>query len=84
MDSFALEVFAETNNDAYTGYENMNKKQRTDAADVTNPWLMGIFCSKDVCVGVVRVAYFLRTLEKLPVGWTVCNIQILRLFAGCS
>ena len=67
MDSVALEVFAETDNDAYTGYEYMQKKQRTDAAEVTNPWLMGIFCSKDVCVGVVRVAHFFRTLEKLPV-----------------
>jgi hypothetical protein len=48
MASPALEVSAEINKDAHTGNECMNKKQRTDASEVTNPWLMGIFCSKDM------------------------------------
>ena len=48
MDSPALEVYAETNDDALTGNENMQKKLRTDALEVTNPWLMVIFCSKDM------------------------------------
>ncbi len=50
MDSPALEVYAETNNDAHTGNECMQKKQRTDASEVTNLWLMGISCSKDMFV----------------------------------
>ena len=48
MDSSALEVSAEVNNDSNTGNEYMQKKQRTDASEVTNPWLMRIFCSKDM------------------------------------
>jgi len=48
MDSSALEVYAQTNNDAHTGDEYMLKKQRTDASEVTNPWLVRIFCSKDM------------------------------------
>ena len=52
MDSPALEVYAETNNDAHTGNEYMHKKQRTDASEVTNPWLMGIFSSKDMFLRV--------------------------------
>ena len=47
MASPALEVSAEINNDAHTGNEYMKKKQRTDASEVTNSLLMGIFCSKD-------------------------------------
>ena len=50
MDSSALEVYAQTNNDAHTGDEYMLKKQRTDASEVTNLWLMGISCSKDMFV----------------------------------
>ena len=52
MDSSALEDSAETNNDAHTGNEYMQKKQRTDASEVTNPWLMAILCSKDMFVRV--------------------------------
>jgi len=52
MDSPALGVSAETNDDALTGNENMQKKQRTDALEVTNPWLMGILCSKVMWLGV--------------------------------
>jgi hypothetical protein len=37
MDSPALEVYAETNNEAHNGNECMQKKQRTDASEVTNP-----------------------------------------------
>jgi hypothetical protein len=46
MDSPALAVSAETKDDALTENEYMQKKQRIDASMVTNPWLMGIFCSK--------------------------------------
>ena len=53
MDSSALAVSAETKDDALTGNEYMQKKkQRTDASKVTNPWLMGIFSSKDMFVKV--------------------------------
>ncbi len=48
MESPALEVYTETNNGAHTGNEYMNKKQRTDASEVTNLFFMGIFCSKDM------------------------------------
>ena len=50
MDSPALEVYAETNSNVHTGNAYMQKKLRTDASEVTNPWLMGIFCSKDMFV----------------------------------
>ena len=66
MDSSALEDSAETNNDAHTGNEYMQKKQRTDASEVTNPWLMGICCWKDMCVGVVRLYTFLTHSRKAP------------------
>ena len=46
MDSSALEDSAETNNDAHTGNEYMQKKQRTDASEVANLFFMGIFSSK--------------------------------------
>jgi hypothetical protein len=52
MDSSALAVSAETKDDALTENEYMQKKQRTDASKVTNPWLMGIFCSKDMFLRV--------------------------------
>ena len=52
MDSSALEVYVETKDDALTGNEYMQKKKRTDASKVTNPWLMGIFCSKDMFLRV--------------------------------
>jgi len=68
MDSSALEVYAQTNNDAHTGDECIQKEQRTDASEVTNPWLMVIFCSKDMFERVRGLHSFLRTLEKLPVG----------------
>ena len=84
MDSSALEVYAQTNNNAHTGYEYMLKKQRSDASEVTNLCLMGISCSKDMFVWVWELHTFLRTLVKLPVWWIKCNLQILRLFAGCS
>jgi len=45
MDSSALGVSAETKDDALTGNEYMHKKKRTDALKVTNPWLMGTYCS---------------------------------------
>ena len=48
MDSPALEVSAEINIDAHNGSEYMKIKQRTDASEVTNSWLMGIFSSKDM------------------------------------
>ena len=79
MDSPALEVSAETNHNAHTGNEYTQKKQRTEASEVTDSLLMGIFWWKVLCFGVVRVAHFLRTLAKLPVGWLECNIQILPL-----
>ena len=50
MDSTALEVSAEANNDAHTGNEYMHRKQIIDASKVTNPWLMRIFSSKDMFV----------------------------------
>ena len=46
MQSSALGDSAENKDNALTGNEYMRKKQRTDASKVTNPWLMGIFCSK--------------------------------------
>jgi hypothetical protein len=53
MESSALGVSAETKDDALTGNEYMQKKkQRTDASKVTNPWLMGIFTSKDMFLRV--------------------------------
>ena len=84
MDSSALEVYAQTNNNAHTGDEYMLKKQRTDASEVTNLWLMGISCSKDMFVWVWELHTFLRTLVKLPVWWIKCNIQTLREVAGGS
>jgi len=84
MDSPALEVSAEINHKAHTGNEYTQRKQRTEALEVTDSWLMRIFCWKVLCFGVVMVAHFLHTLAKLPVWWLECNIQILRLFAGCS
>ena len=71
MDSSALEVYADINNDAHTGNEYMKKKQRTDASEVTNPWLMAILCLKDMFVRVREFHTFLRTLAKLPVWWAV-------------
>jgi len=81
MDSYAFEVPAEIDNDSNTGNEYMKKKQRNDASEVTNPWFMGIFCSKDMFERVEGFTLFLRTREKLPVWWIVCKIQILRQFA---
>ena len=52
MESSALGVSAETKDDALNGNEYMQKKQRTDASEVTNPWLMAILCSKDMFVRV--------------------------------
>jgi hypothetical protein len=52
MDSSALEDSAETNNNAFSGNEYTQKKQRTDASEVTNPWLMRVFFSKDSFVRV--------------------------------
>ena len=52
METTALGVSAETKDDALTGNEYMQKKQRIDASEVTNPWLMGIFSSKYMCLGV--------------------------------
>ena len=43
MDTPALEVSAETNHNAHTGNEYTQKKQRTEASEVTDSWLMGIF-----------------------------------------
>ena len=67
MDSPALGVSAETKDDALTENEYMQKKLRIDASKVTNPWLMGIFCSKDMFLRVWEMHTFLRTLAKLPV-----------------
>ncbi len=50
MDSRALEVNGETNNDAHTGNEYTQRKLKTGASEVTNPWLMRIFYSKDMFV----------------------------------
>ncbi len=74
MDSPALEVSAETNRNAHTGNEYTQKKQRTEASEVTDSWLIRMFCWKVLCFGVVRVAHFLHTLAKLPVWWLECNI----------
>ncbi len=53
MDSSALGVSAETKDDALPENEYVQKKkQRIDASEVTNPWLMGIFSSKYMCLGV--------------------------------
>ena len=83
MDSSALEVSAETKDDALTENEYMQKKQRIDASKVTNPWLMGIFCSKYMCLGLWGLHSFLHTLAKLPV-WKIYNLmQDLRMFATC-
>ena len=71
MDSPALEVYAETNNEAHNGNECTQKKQRTDASEVTNPWLMAILSLKDMFVRVREFHTFLRTLAKLPVWWAV-------------
>ena len=78
MDSSPLEVSAETKDDALTRNEYIQKKQRTDASKVTNPWLMGIFCSKDKLWTVWEFHTFLRTLTKFPVWWIECNINTLR------
>jgi hypothetical protein len=47
MDSSALEVYSETNHNVQTGNEYTQRKLRTDASEVTNPWLLRIFISKD-------------------------------------
>jgi len=52
MDSSALEVSAEINNESNTGNEYIQTKVRTDASEVTNPWFMEIFSSKDMGMGV--------------------------------
>ena len=52
MDSSALGISAETKDDALTENEYMPKKLRIDASKVTNPWSMGIFSSKYMCLGV--------------------------------
>ena len=52
MHSSALGVSAETKDDALTENEYMPKILRIDASKVTNPWLMGIFSSKYMCLGV--------------------------------
>ena len=82
MDSSALEDSGETNNDAHTGNEYMQKKQRTDASEVTNPWLMRIFCSENMFDRVWGLHSFLHTLTKLSVWWIECNMNTLRQFAG--
>ena len=82
MESSALGVSAETKDDALNGNEYMQKKQRTDASKVTNPWLMGIFCSKDMFLRVWEMHTFLRTLAKLPVWKIEFKIQTLLQFAG--
>ncbi len=75
METTALGVSAETKDNALTGIEYMQKKQRTDASKVTNPWLMGIFCSKDMFLRVWELHTFLRTLAKLPVWKIEFKIQ---------
>ncbi len=77
MESSALGVSAETKDDALNGNEYMQKKQRTDASKVTNPWLMGIFCSKDMFLRVWEMHTFFRTLAKLPVWKIDFKIQTL-------
>ena len=67
MDSSALEVYSETNHNVQTGNEYTQRKLRTDASDVTNPWLMRIFISKDSFERVWALHTFLCTLAKLPV-----------------
>ena len=52
MHSSALGVSAETKDDALTENEYMPKKLRIDASKVANPWSMGIFSSKYMCLGV--------------------------------
>ena len=71
MQSSALGDSAETKDNALTGNEYMQKKQRTDASKVTNPWLMGIFSSKYMFLRVRELHTFLHTLAKLPVWWAV-------------
>ena len=83
MDSSAPEDSAESNNDAHNGNEYTQKKQRTNASEVTNPWLMGIFCSKDMFVRVWGFLSFLCTPAKLPVWLTMCMIQYLPVFTQC-
>jgi hypothetical protein len=77
METTSLGVSAETKDNALTGNEYMQKKQRTDASKVTNPWLMGIFCSKDMFLRVCGLHSFLHTLAKLPVWWAVYIMQHL-------
>ena len=84
MDSSALEIYAQTNNDAHTGDEYMQKKQRTDASEVTNLWLMGISCSKDIIFRVWELHTFSRTLAKLPVWWAVWMTHDLPVVAPWS
>jgi hypothetical protein len=83
MHSSALEVSAESKDDALTGNEYMQKKQRTDASKVTNPWLMGLFSSKYMCFGVWELNSFLHTLAKLPVCLAVHIMQHLLVFNPC-
>jgi hypothetical protein len=82
MDSSAVGVSAETNDDALNVNENIQKKQRTVASEVTICWLMGIFCSKDMLLRVRELHSFLRTLSKLSLWWKECNKNTLREVAG--
>ena len=66
MESSALGVSAETKDDAPTRNEYIQKKQRTDASKVTNPWLMGIFCSKDMFEIVWGLHSFFTLLREAP------------------